>query len=99
MRRIVFVVSLAMISISLFSQPANRSVFVHPGMLHSAEDLNRIRKNVADKNEPWASAWTEFLKSKWLADDYQPRPLEIVGRGVGSVGQENIQNDCSAAYY
>lgn len=99
MRKITFVVCMTIVCLQLFSQNAVDNGFIHPGMLHSAQDLDRIRKNVADNNEPWVSAWTDFQKSKWLADSYEARPLEIVGRGVGSVGQDNIQNDCAAAYY
>ncbi len=99
MRKITFVVCMTIVYLQLFSQNAVDNGFIHPGILHSAGDLDRIRKNVADNNEPWASAWTDFQKSKWLAESYEARPLEIVGRGVGSVGQDNIQNDCAAAYY
>ena len=99
MRKYTLVLLLILISVSIFSQMENQAGFIHPGMLHSAEDLERIRTNVTQKNEPWATAWSEFLKLIWLADSYEARPLEIVGRGVGSVGQNNVQNDCMAAYY
>ncbi|MDD4992210.1 MAG: alginate lyase family protein [Paludibacter sp.] len=83
----------------MFSQNVTDGKFIHPGLLHSVEDLDRMRTNVTQKNEPWVTAWSEFLKSKWLEESYQASPLEIVGRGVGSTGQNNIQNDCAAAYY
>jgi hypothetical protein len=79
-------------------QPLQGTAFVHPGMLHGAADLERIRKNVHDGIEPWAGAWKEFLKSRSLAKDFKPRPLETVGRGVGSTGMNNIAGDCTAAY-
>jgi hypothetical protein len=72
--------------------------FIHPGMMHSADDLQRIKKNVQDGVEPWASAWKEFQQNRFLANDFQPRPLETVGRGVGSTGMNNIAGDCTAAY-
>lgn len=74
--------------------------FVHPGLLHSQADLDRIRDNVKAGKEPWASAWLAFNQNnRWLDKNYTPRPLEIVGRGVGARGQDNISNDCTAAYY
>jgi hypothetical protein len=74
--------------------------FVHPGLLHSAADLDRMRTNVAQGIEPWAGAWRAFTNgNRWIATDYKPRPLEVVGRGVGSTGQANISGDCTAAYY
>lgn len=56
--------------------------------------------NVAQGIEPWAGAWRAFTNgNKWIAPDYKPRPLEVVGRGVGSTGQANISGDCTASYY
>jgi hypothetical protein len=85
--------------LSLSSQNTNNAGFIHPGLLHSNADLDRMKTNVEQENEPWALAWNEFLKSKWLENSYEAHPVEIVGRGVGSIGQNNIQNDCAAAYY
>jgi hypothetical protein len=74
--------------------------FIHPGLLHSAADLARIKANVHNHIEPWASAWKAFTtNNRWIAPDYTPHPLAIVGRGVGATGQSQISNDCTAAYY
>ena len=73
--------------------------FVHPGMFHSARDLERMRQNVNDGIEPWASAWKAFQQNRFVAKDYRPQPVAVVGRGVGSVGQSNISEDSDAAYY
>ena len=100
MKRLFFLFSLMVLFCAdLSSQSVYESFFTHPGLLHSAADLDRMKQNVMMNKEPWASAWKDFLKSKWLVDKYVPRPLETVGRGVGSVGQDNIQNDAAAAYY
>lgn len=88
-------VSIARAQASGQSQPMT---FIHPGMMHSAEDLERIKNNVRDGVEPWAGAWKEFQKNRFLAKNFQPRPLETVGRGVGSTGMNNIAGDCTAAY-
>ncbi|MGA2060231.1 MAG: alginate lyase family protein [Thermoguttaceae bacterium] len=77
------------------SRPAH---FIHPGMLHSAADLDRIKNNVKDGVEPWAGAWKEFQNNRFLVKTFQPRPLETVGRGVGSTGMNNMANDGTAAY-
>jgi len=74
--------------------------FVHPGLLQSREDLQRIKSKIAEGAEPWTSAWQAFTNNnRWIAANYTPRPLEIVGRGVGSTGMANISGDCTAAYY
>lgn len=92
---------LAMLAVAAASgaaQAAQGAPFTHPGMLHGAEDLERIRRNVKAGVEPWAGAWRAFLAQRTLDKDYRPHPLEVVGRGVGSVGQRNISNDATAAY-
>ncbi|HEY2882783.1 MAG TPA: alginate lyase family protein [Pirellulales bacterium] len=76
-----------------------QSGFVHPGLLHSREDLERMKKNVEAGVEPWASAWKAFQSNRLVAKDYRPSPLAICGRGVGSTGQSNISQDAAAAYY
>jgi hypothetical protein len=74
--------------------------FVHPGLLHSTADIERIKTKIAAGAEPWASAWKAFTnQNRWLNSNYAPHPLEIVGRGDGSTGQANISSDCTAAYY
>ena len=74
--------------------------FVHPGRCTGRKILERIRKNIADTGiEPWAGAWKEFQRNRFIDKAYQPHPLEIVGRGVGSVGMQNVSRDATAAYY
>jgi len=81
-------------------EPSGGGAFVHPGLLHSAADLERIKTKVAAGEEPWASAWRAFTnQNRWIAINYRPRPLEIAGRGVGATGMAEISNDCTAAYY
>jgi hypothetical protein len=74
--------------------------FIHPGLLQSAADIERMRTKIATGAEPWTSAWKAFTnQNRWIASNYTPRPLEVVGRGVGSTGMANISGDCTAAYY
>jgi hypothetical protein len=74
--------------------------FTHPGLLHSSADIARMKTKIAAGVEPWASAWKAFTnQNRWIASGYTPRPLEVVGRGVGSTGMANISGDCTAAYY
>jgi hypothetical protein len=104
MRITVITAAFALLLVSASVVPAQSSgqvqsaSFIHPGMLHSAADLERIKKNVKDGVEPWAGAWKEFQKNRFLAKTFQPRPLETVGRGVGSTGMNNIADDGTAAY-
>ncbi|MGD0653710.1 MAG: alginate lyase family protein [Thermoguttaceae bacterium] len=93
----LLLVSISVVSAQSPGQTQSAS-FIHPGMLHSSADLERIKKNVKDGVEPWAGAWKEFQKNRFLAKTFQPRPLETVGRGVDSTGMNNIAGDGTAAY-
>jgi hypothetical protein len=99
--KIVLVSSLilALIAGVKAADPSKTASFVHPGMLHSIGDLDRIKKNVQDRVEPWAGAWDALKNNPFLKNDFEPMPLDIVGRGLGSKGQENISWDGTAAYY
>jgi hypothetical protein len=79
---------------------AHPAAFVHPGILHTREDFLRMKQQVRDGVEPWASAWKAFLKCPLIRRDYQPSPLAVTGRDKKvNLGQEKVANDMSAAYY
>jgi hypothetical protein len=83
-----------------FGSAVQTGGFVHPGLLHSTADIERMKTKIAAGAEPWASAWRTFTnQNRWIVPNYTPRPLEVVGRGVGSTGMANISGDCTAAYY
>ena len=39
--------------------------FIHPGIWHTHDDLERIRNGVLDGQEPWASAYANFSKDQY----------------------------------
>jgi len=39
--------------------------FVHPGLLHTNEDFERIKNKIELKEEPWLSAWKQFNTSRF----------------------------------
>jgi hypothetical protein len=43
--------------------------FIHPGLWHTHDDLERIRQGVVGKKEPWASAYANFSQSKYSQAD------------------------------
>jgi hypothetical protein len=42
---------------------ANAQSFVHPGILHSREDLDRMKRAVANKEEPIYSGYQVFIQN------------------------------------
>ncbi|MBE7171304.1 MAG: alginate lyase family protein [Williamsia sp.] len=77
----------------VLSQP-----FVHPGLLHSSEDLDRIKQAVAARQEPVYAGFELFRQNPVSQSSYQLQgPLEQVGRNP-TVGQAAYDNDANAAH-
>ncbi len=75
--------------------------FVHPGILHTAADLDRMKTNVAAGQEPWKSGFEKLKASKLARFDYKMRgPFAAVGRGDGNPTNhaQEITDDSVAAY-
>lgn len=43
--------------------------FVHPGLWHTHDDLERIKTGVEDKREPWSSVYEKFRDDKFSQSD------------------------------
>lgn len=75
--------------------------FVHPGLLHTRDDLKRMKEMVARGAEPWKSGFDVFKASPYSSATWTPRPVEHVERslliGAGkNIG--NLEKDVCAAY-
>jgi hypothetical protein len=101
-------------STSAFSQEtqsSNRDVkavsgsFIHPGILHTADALNRIKLMVAAGKEPWKTGYDVFSKDFRATFDYRMKgPFEFVSRTGTNPGEPNLhkkefEDDCLASYY
>ncbi len=88
---------LALYFILIFGNVAARD-FVHPGLLHSQEDLNRMRDAVADQREPIYSGFKILEKSSHSAANYRKRgPFPEWGRAP-NIRTGDAQSDAQAAY-
>ena len=77
------------------------AAFVHPGMLHTADDFDRITTNVNAGNEPWLTGWYKLTNNSRAQSDYTATPEELLCRGTRASCQENYShafNDAAAAY-
>jgi Alginate lyase len=84
--------------LSVFSLASAGQTFVHPGLLQSREDLERMKMAVAAKAEPINSDCDIFRASAASQLDYKMRgPLATVGRNP-TVGQSDYDSDANAAY-
>jgi hypothetical protein len=72
--------------------------FVHPGILHSREDLERMKRAVANKEEPIYAGYQIFIQNPASHFDYKMQgPLAMVGRNP-TIGQTTYDNDANAAH-
>ncbi len=79
--------------------PALAQTFVHPGMLHTTEALQRAHDKVAAQEEPWLSGWKRLTANTHDSANYTPRPADTVYRGTGTPENfANLYNDIAAAY-
>lgn len=75
--------------------------FVHPGLLHSREELVFIKQKIAAGEEPWKTAWGKLRASESAALNYKPRPRAEVVRGPynnPNIGSSELSDDSAAAY-
>jgi hypothetical protein len=77
------------------------AAFVHPGLLHSAADFERMKTKVAAGAEPWTAGWQRLIANPHASAKWTPRPVPIVYRGFDGTHPENyslLYNDAAAAY-
>lgn len=81
--------------------PSSDKTFVHPGLLHTAADFERMRTKVAARQQPWMAGWERLLANRHSSLGWRPRPVEIVYRGNHTGHPQNypnLYNDIAAAY-
>jgi hypothetical protein len=72
--------------------------FVHPGLLHSKEDLQCMKEAVANKQEPVYSGYQVFIQNPASLNTYKMQgPMETVGRNP-TIGQGIYDSDANAAH-
>ena len=72
--------------------------FMHPGILHSKGDLERLKMAVANKENPIYSGYEVFIQNPASQFTYQMQgPMKMVGRNP-TVGQSAYDSDANAAH-
>lgn len=81
---------------TLFGQD---DAFVHPGCLHTQDDLDRMAAQVAAGAEPWTSGWNALIANPHAKLSWAPRPVATIVRGGGTGENYSLlYNDVAAAY-
>lgn len=68
--------------------------FKHPGALHTARDILRVKKHVKHQDEPWLTAWNHLQSSKHAQSTWTPTPKTVLVRGVN----DRLSQNYPAAY-
>lgn len=59
------------LSLMWFFLPGVEAGLRHPGVVHTKEDLMRIRKRVAEGREPWKSGFERLRADRHSSADYE----------------------------
>ncbi|MBC8095014.1 MAG: alginate lyase family protein, partial [Akkermansiaceae bacterium] len=79
---------------SLIAIPATlNAAFVHPGILHTKADLDRMKTNVLYQTYPWYGAFQAFQLDSKSSSSYVAAPANI-----GAGGYQRVRADAHAAY-
>jgi len=76
------------------------SAFVHPGLLHTRADLDRMRQRVAAGQEPWKGGFEKLRTDRYSRADWKLNgPLATVTRSpLNAQGNGQMVADGNAAY-
>jgi fibronectin type 3 domain-containing protein len=74
--------------------------FVHPGVMHTVADLERMRTNVLAANNPWYMGYTNMLADSHSSSSYAMEgPLTTIHRdAIVPALPTEFQDDCGGAY-
>lgn len=77
------------------------NAFVHPGALHTADDIARVKTLVSSGDEPWSTAFELLSENEHAQASWEPSAVEALVRGSTGSNTENYPNafnDAAAAY-
>ena len=87
--------------IVLLGLAATAAAFIHPGMLHTTADFQRMKSKVNANASPWIISWNLLTANSHASSSYTANPQSIVYRGSDGVHAQNyaiLYNDVAAAY-
>lgn len=91
-------------AVTINESPASTGIsakFVHPGLLHTQADLDRMKAKVAAGASPWIDGWNVLVGSGTSSTSWVPIPQAVVYRGSDGIHAQNyalLFRDIAAAY-
>ena len=84
MIRRVFLLLLLGLTQILHAQETADHGFIHPGGLHTQADFDRVKAQIAAKNQTVVKAWNKLKSAEYAQANVQTYPVETIVRGGGS---------------
>jgi len=72
--------------------------FIHPGALHTQDDLDRMSAQVVSGSSPRIDGWNILVANPHSSLSWTPRPVATVVRGGAGENYSLLYNDAAAAY-
>ena len=78
--------------------------FIHPGILHTQADFDRVKEKLVTGQEPWVSAYEKLMSSSHVDLNWKPAPTTKIIRDGGTVWEPdptnywNAYRDVATAY-
>ena len=104
LRRFTCQLVLSLMVISCFSGSAvsqekeKSNGFVHPGLLHTQQDLERMRDAINNENSPISDGFKVLQESKYSQHNYQLRGPSVEWGRAPNVAMGQAVDDATAAY-
>ncbi len=85
---------------SLSSAPmqAQERGFVHPGGLYTQEDFDRVKAQIAEKNQTVLKAWNMLKTAEYAQSSVQTNPVETIVRGGSGENYMNAARGAAMAF-
>jgi hypothetical protein len=90
-----------LIAVVSFTGDSNALTIIHPGILHTQADLDRMKAKVNAGAQPWKSGWDRLVANSFAQSAYTPNPQDTVCCGNVCPDGETfmpLARDCAAAY-
>ena len=70
--------------------------FVHPGLLHTQADFDRMKLKVNASAQPWIAGWNKLIANSHAQLSYSPNPVVKLIRGGSSLEEPQPDNYSTA---
>ncbi len=87
-----------LLSCITFVQAQEEKAFIHPGALHTLEDLTRISEAIKNGEQPYVDGFNKLTESPFAQSTVTSRATETIVRGGNGSNFGQLYQDCAKAY-